>query len=154
MVNRQRFLRRYRGHIKKAVADAVNKRSITDMERGEKVSIPTRDTNEPVFGHGQGCVRHRIFPGNKEFNTGDKIPRPKGGGGQGAGEGSASNQGEGVEDFSLASLGRKLEEMKRTLPTYSGVKFRVSGFGLEVKELRVWGLGLWRQGCGASCFGN
>lgn len=101
MVNRQRFLRRYRGHIKKAVADAVNKRSITDMERGEKVSIPTRDTNEPVFGHGQGGVRHRIFPGNKEFNTGDKIPRPKGGSGEGAGEGKASNKGEGVEDFSF-----------------------------------------------------
>ncbi len=101
MVNRQRFLRRYRGHIKKAVSEAVNKRSITDMERGEKVSIPTRDTNEPVFGHGQGGVRHRIFPGNKEFASGDKIPRPKGGGGSGSGEGSASNQGEGVEDFSF-----------------------------------------------------
>ena len=101
MVNRQRFLRRYRGHIKKAVSDAVNKRSITDMERGEKVSIPTRDTNEPVFGNGQGGIRHRIFPGNKEFNAGDKIPRPKGGGGQGGGEGNASNQGEGMEDFSF-----------------------------------------------------
>ncbi len=36
-VNRQRFIRRYRSHIKRAVEDAVNRRSITDMERGEEV---------------------------------------------------------------------------------------------------------------------
>ena len=53
-VNRQRFIRRYRSHIKRAVEDAVNRRSITDMERGEEVSIPTRDISEPVFQHGQG----------------------------------------------------------------------------------------------------
>lgn len=102
MVNRQRFLRRYKNHIKKAVTDAVSKRSITDMERGEKISIPTRDTQEPVFGHGQGGARHRVLPGNKEFHAGDKVLRPKnGGGGGGAGEGNASNQGEGDDDFSF-----------------------------------------------------
>lgn len=139
MVNRQRFLRRYRGHIKKAVSDAVNKRSITDMERGEKVSIPTRDTNEPVFGNGQGGTRHRIFPGNKEFNAGDKIPRPKGGGGQGAGEGNASNQGEGMEDFSFyiskdEFLDYVFEDLalpnmvKKTLNAADELEFRRAGF--------------------------
>ena len=33
-VNRQRFLRRYRKHIREAVNDAVNRRSIKDMEQG------------------------------------------------------------------------------------------------------------------------
>lgn len=98
-VNRERFLRRYREHIKKAVADAVKKRSITDIERGESVSIPTRDIREPVFRHGQGGRREIVSPGNKEFTTGDRLPRPKGGAGGGAGEGEASNQGEGVDDF-------------------------------------------------------
>ncbi|HEX6592171.1 MAG TPA: DUF444 family protein, partial [Moraxellaceae bacterium] len=42
-VNRQRFLERYRQQIKEAVADAVTRRSITDMEHGESVAIPTRD---------------------------------------------------------------------------------------------------------------
>ena len=37
-VNRQRFLRRYRDHIKKAVEEAVGHRSITDMEHGEQIS--------------------------------------------------------------------------------------------------------------------
>lgn len=43
-VNRQRFLRRYKDHIKKAVDEAVGNRSITDMEHGEKISIPSRDS--------------------------------------------------------------------------------------------------------------
>src|SRR5690606_3104103 len=42
-VNRQRFLSRYRGHIKKAVEEAVGRRSITDMEHGEQITIPGRD---------------------------------------------------------------------------------------------------------------
>ncbi|MFN3586990.1 MAG: DUF444 family protein, partial [Moraxellaceae bacterium] len=63
-VNRQRFLDRYRRQIKDAVADAVTRRSITDMEHGEKVSIPTRDISEPVFHHGQGGEREMVHPGN------------------------------------------------------------------------------------------
>lgn len=101
MVNRQRFLRRYKNYIKEAVSDAVNKRSITDMERGEQVSIPTRSTHEPIIGHGPGGKQQRVFPGNKEFNTGDKIDKPQGGGGSGSGDGQASNQGEGEDDFSF-----------------------------------------------------
>ncbi|WP_304440004.1 YeaH/YhbH family protein, partial [Oleiphilus sp. HI0061] len=99
-VNRERFLRRYREHIKKAVSDAVGKRSITDMERGEKISIPSKDLDEPVFNSGQGGVREAVNPGNKEFNTGDQLPRPPGGaGGGGAGEGEASDSGEGMDEF-------------------------------------------------------
>jgi uncharacterized sporulation protein YeaH/YhbH (DUF444 family) len=96
-VNRQRFLRRYRGHIEEAVRDAVNKRSIQDMERGEQVTIPGKDISEPVFHHGQGGDRSVVHPGNKEFVTGDRFQRPKGGGGSGNGE--ASNSGEGNDDF-------------------------------------------------------
>lgn len=100
MVNRQRFLRRYKSHIKDAVSDAVNKRSITDMERGEQVSIPSRSTHEPMISHGQGGKQHKIFPGNKEFSTGDQIEKPQGGS-AGSGSGQASNQGEGEDDFSF-----------------------------------------------------
>ena len=97
-VNRQRFLKRYRKHIKRAVSDAVSKRSITDMERGENIGIPQKDIEEPTFGHGQGGIRSRVLPGNREFNAGDKLQRPQGGGG-GAGNGSASDSGEGMDDF-------------------------------------------------------
>ena len=96
-VNRQRFLKRFRKHIKEAVTDAVNKRSITDMERGEEISIPKKDISEPIFRQGKGGKHHRVLPGNKEFVRGDRIDRPKGGSGGGGGQ--ASNQGEGMDDF-------------------------------------------------------
>ncbi len=96
-VNRQRFLKRFRKHIKDAVADAVSKRSITDIDRGEEISIPRKDISEPVFRHGRGGSQRRVLPGNKEFVRGDRIKRPSGGGGGGGGK--ASNQGEGMDEF-------------------------------------------------------
>ncbi|EGR0664355.1 YeaH/YhbH family protein [Vibrio cholerae] len=99
-VNRQRFLRRYKEQIKESVADAVNRRSITNTESGEDVSIPTRDIKEPMFHQGKGGVRERVHPGNDQFIRGDKIDRPKGGQGSGgSGESEASADGEGSDDF-------------------------------------------------------
>ncbi len=97
-VNRQRFLERYKKHIRKAVSDAVDARSITDMERGEEVTIPADDVSEPIFHHGQGGSRSIVHPGNKEFVQGDRIARPEGGAG-GGGAGDASDSGEGEDDF-------------------------------------------------------
>jgi hypothetical protein len=97
-VNRQRFIRRYKTQLKRAVADAVNRRSITDIDSGEKVGIPSKDISEPVFHHGPGGTRDMIHPGNKEFMPGDRIQRPEGGAGGGGGSG-ASNSGEGEDDF-------------------------------------------------------
>ena len=96
-VNRQRFIRRYKTQLKRAVADAVNRRSITDIESGEKVGIPSRDISEPVFHHGPGGTRDMVHPGNKDFMPGDRIRRPEGGAG-GGGSG-ASDSGEGEDDF-------------------------------------------------------
>jgi len=97
-VNRQRFIRRFKSQIKKAVAEAMNGRSITDIDNGEKINIPARDLSEPVFSHGPGGRREAIHPGNKEFTTGDRIARPPGGSGADGG-GQASNTGEGEDDF-------------------------------------------------------
>jgi len=101
LVNRQRFLQRHKKHIKEAVNNIINKRSITDMDRGEKISIPSRDTQEPTIHHGQGGRNHRVYPGNKEFAQGDRIKKPQGGAGSGSGDGQASNQGEGEDEFSF-----------------------------------------------------
>ncbi|MFA7555304.1 MAG: YeaH/YhbH family protein [Spongiibacteraceae bacterium] len=98
-VNRQRFLRRYKNHIKRAVSDAIGQRSITDMDKGEQITIPNQDIQEPVFGHGPGGKRTIIHPGNKDFIKGDSLPRRQSGGG-GAG-GKAGNSGEGMDDFAF-----------------------------------------------------
>lgn len=98
-VNRQRFIKRYKQQIKRAVSDAVGKRSVTDLESGEQISIPARDITEPIFHTGRGGSRDIVHPGNDQFTAGDKIDRPPGGGGNGSGEGDASNEGEGQDEF-------------------------------------------------------
>ena len=99
-VNRQRFIRRYKNQIKESVADAITKRSVSDVESGEQITIPKKDLSEPIFHQGQGGIRDRVHPGNDQFTPGDKIPKPPQGGGQGgSGQGDASDSGEGEDDF-------------------------------------------------------
>lgn len=95
-VNRRKFIHRFRSQIKKAVADAINERSVTDLDKGEKVSIPAKDTSEPFFRHGQEGYHERVHPGNKEFQQGDRIARPESGSGRGN---EASDSGEGQDEF-------------------------------------------------------
>ncbi len=98
-VNRQRFLRRFKKQIRRAVNDAIGERSIRDLDNGEDVSIPAHDLSEPHFQHGSGGIWEQVFSGNDQFMSGDKIKRPSGGGGGGGGGGRASNEGEGEDDF-------------------------------------------------------
>ena len=92
-VNRQRFLRRYKSQIKKAISEQINKRSVTDLDSGENISIPSRDIREPTFRNGDGGVRERVYPGNKEFVTGDRVKRPLSGEGKGQGRRASDSGG-------------------------------------------------------------
>jgi len=98
-VNRSRFIQRFKGQIRKAVSDAVNKRGMRDLDNGEKISIPGKDIGEPQFEHGQGGVWEVVRPGNDRFHRGDQVERPQGGGAGGKGKGQASNEGESLDEF-------------------------------------------------------
>lgn len=135
-VNRQRFLRRYRDQIREAVSDAVSNRSIKDIDKGGKVSIPTKDINEPVIHHGEGGYNNRVLPGNKHFSEGDKIPRPQGGSGSGGGK-NASDSGEGEDDFSFTlSQEEFLDFMFDGLELPNLIKRQLSGIE-EFKKVRA-----------------
>ena len=99
-VNRERFLRRYKEHVRHAVKDMVAKRSIADMDQGGEVRVPSKDVSEPAFRHGRGGDWETVHPGNREFVKGDKIARPDGGGGGGGGEGEPG-RGQSVDEFSF-----------------------------------------------------
>ena len=96
--NRQRFLRRFKAQIRKAAAEAITRRSVTDIESGEQVHIPRRDVSEPTFRHGEGGRREGVLPGNADYVSGDRIPRPPGGGG-GSGDGEPGDQPGGEDGF-------------------------------------------------------
>jgi hypothetical protein len=97
--NRQRFLTRARAEVKGAVPEATRRRKVGDLEGSEKISIPTKGIAEPSFRYSRGTGKREIIvPGNREFITGDKIPRPPSGEG-GGGRGEASPDGEGEDAF-------------------------------------------------------
>ncbi|NMM27524.1 MAG: YeaH/YhbH family protein [Glaciimonas sp.] len=104
-VNRERFLHRYKSQIRGAVERAIKGRSITDMESGEKVSIPAKDVNEPSFGHAHGGIWEPVHPGNKEYQKGDRVQRPKSGAGSGSGQ--AGNSDQITEDDFIFELTRE-----------------------------------------------
>ena len=99
--NRMRFLKRTRTRIKEAVDKAVRERTIGDAAKGGSVSIPSDGINEPVFHDSDsGGDRQRVMPGNKEFVSGDRIDKPKGGqGGRGR---KGADDGDGDDDFTFA----------------------------------------------------
>jgi uncharacterized sporulation protein YeaH/YhbH (DUF444 family) len=98
-LNRQRFLQRFNKQIKKAISDAVCKRSITNIDAGEKIMIPSKDVSEPVFKHKAGGKQDTIYAGNKEFVKGDRIKKPTVE--EQSTESQASNTGEGMDNFSF-----------------------------------------------------
>src|SRR5665213_2690291 len=101
--NRQRFIERARAEVKGAVQDALRKRKVADVAHGEKIAIPTRGINEPVFHHSRRTGRtDHVVPGNKEYVRGDEIPRPQGGGDGGGRDGSPDGGGEDSFEFTLS----------------------------------------------------
>ena len=97
--NRQRFLKRARAQIKEAVNKSLRDRSLKEVEKGEKISIPSKSTSEPRFRiDPETGQRDVVHPGNKEFSAGDKIKKPPRGGGQGKGK-KASTDGDGEDSF-------------------------------------------------------
>src|ERR1700710_2074862 len=99
--NRMRFLKRTRTQIKEAVDRAVRERTIGDAAKGGSVSIPSDGISEPFFHNANsGGDRQRVLPGNKEFVSGDLIPKPNGG--RGGKPKDAADSGDGEDAFSFA----------------------------------------------------
>ena len=52
--------------------------------------------------HGSGGINKKVLPGNKDFSTGDRMPKPQGGGGGGTGNGEPGEGEDGEDDFIFA----------------------------------------------------
>jgi uncharacterized sporulation protein YeaH/YhbH (DUF444 family) len=101
LANRQRFIRRAKSLIRKAVHESTASRSIKDADEAGEVSLPAQGVHEATFRRGQaGGVRDYLLPGNKEYVRGDTIPRPPPGAGGSGSEGSPD--GDGQDDFRFA----------------------------------------------------
>ncbi len=144
--NRQRFLRRARAQVRRAVREASSSRSIKDAGKGGEVSIPAGGVHEPHLRRAsQGGARDYVLPGNKKYVTGDTIPRPDQGGGQGS---KASDSGEGEDEFRFALsdeeyLDLYLEDLelpdlaKRQVTGATSVLWRQAGYSVSGPPSRI-----------------
>ncbi|MFC4172844.1 YeaH/YhbH family protein [Microvirga sp. GCM10011540] len=135
--NRQRFLRRAKAHVQRAVRDGSGERSISDLEKSGEIIIPAEGVREPRFRRSAtGGLRDYVLPGNKRFVEGDALEREVGGSGSSP---SASSGGE-EEDEVRFILSREefldlfLEDLelpnlaKRRLATSEVQGFRRAGY--------------------------
>lgn len=107
--NRQRLLKRIEGQIKKALPDIVKGTNVKDLtSSNERVKIPVKGINEPQFTYDKDSGERRaVHPGNKEYDEGDLIKKPKGGGGGGSGQGKGSNDPTIGEDEFTVTISRE-----------------------------------------------
>ncbi len=99
-VNRERFIRRFKDDIKRAVDDEIGKRGIKDIGKGGRITIPGRGLKEPHLVHDNDSGnRDFVLPGNRELIPGDQIKRPEDGEGQG--QGDEAGEGESQDSFSF-----------------------------------------------------
>jgi hypothetical protein len=144
--NRQRFLRRARAQVRRAVREASSTRSIKDAGKGGEISIPAGGVHEPHLHRSrQGGVRDYLLPGNKKYSEGDNIPRPDQQGGQGS---KASDSGEGEDEFRFALsdeeyLDLYLEDLelpdlaKRQIAGAQSVQWRQAGYSTAGPPSRI-----------------
>lgn len=96
--NRQRFLKRARGELKRIINDRVRTGKISDVDADQTVPVPARGTSEPHFQHDHETgQREHVLPGNKAFVTGDRIRKPQGG--AGGSPSDPSDSGDTEDDF-------------------------------------------------------
>jgi hypothetical protein len=136
--NRQRFLRRTRVEVRRAVDKAVAERSIVDASKGGAVSIPTEGIGEPQFHlSNESGEREYVRPGNKDFVAGDRIDKPKGGAGGSGREGAESGSDQDPFSFALTEaefLDILFEDLelpdlvKASLKDVSAKEFRRAGY--------------------------
>lgn len=95
--NRQRFLRRARDELKRAINERVRSGKIDAVGEDQVIPIPRKGIGEPTFQRApHSGRREEVLPGNKTFGTGDRIPRPAAGSGKGS---DPSSSGDGEDDF-------------------------------------------------------
>lgn len=144
--NRQRFLRRARAQVRKAVREASSARSIKDAGKGGEVSIPSGGVHEPHLRRSsQGGVRDYVLPGNKKYIEGDAIARPQQGGGKGS---QASDSGDSEDEFRFALTDEEyldlyLEDLelpdlaKRQVTGATSVLWRQAGYSVSGPPSRL-----------------
>ena len=101
LANRQRFLERVRGDVKRAVADTIARRRVAEVDTDEEVRVRVDGIEEPGFATTPEGEHDYVLPGTGTLNRGDRIRKPQGGGGRGSGRKAGRGSGEDAFEFTL-----------------------------------------------------
>jgi uncharacterized sporulation protein YeaH/YhbH (DUF444 family) len=93
--NRQKFLRRAKGLMQRAVKESSQKKDIKDVLEGGEVKVPMDGLSEPSFQR-SSRPRDIVLPGNKNFSEGDILPRS---GDEGGGSPNGPGEGDSEDAF-------------------------------------------------------
>lgn len=148
--NRARYVRRVREQVKEAVKEIIRDGNIQDTlgSGPKKVRVNKKDLSQPTFEHdAQGGVRDRVLPGNKNFDAGDRLPKPRDGEGKGSGSrGSPDGEGEDEFEFTLSKeefLDLFFEDLelpdlvKKDMVTVDSYVMRRAGFSTDGNPSRL-----------------
>jgi uncharacterized sporulation protein YeaH/YhbH (DUF444 family) len=155
--NRQRFLRRAKSLVQRAVRQSSENRGIEGVLQGGEVTIPLDGLDEPRLRRGGDGIADQVLPGNKEFIEGDILPRSRKRGGKpkDAGEGANEDAFRFVltreefldlflDDLELPDLAkRRLAEGENETPRRAG--YSVSGSPANIAVNRTMRLALARR---------
>jgi uncharacterized sporulation protein YeaH/YhbH (DUF444 family) len=101
LANRQRFLERVRGDVKRAVADTIARRRVADIDTEEEVRVRVDGTEEPGFTTTPEGEHDYVLPGPGTLNRGDRIRKPSGGASGGGGRRAGRGSGQDAFEFTL-----------------------------------------------------
>lgn len=104
IINRNRYIRRVKEQVKRAVKELIRNGKISDNVSptgGSKKITIKKTLKKPHFDHAKdGGIKERVLPGNKEYVQGDKLPKPKSEDGSNSNKGSPD--GEGEDSFTIS----------------------------------------------------
>ncbi|MBI3020302.1 MAG: YeaH/YhbH family protein [Parcubacteria group bacterium] len=109
--NERRYLEKQKEAMREAVRRKVAEGGLKELgsSGGKRLRMKVRGTEEPSIHHDpESGVSDRVFPGNKKYTQGDRIPRPDGGGGNGR---EGSPDGEGEDDFYFELSNAEFQEI-------------------------------------------
>ena len=101
LANRERFLKRVREDVKRAVSDTIARRRIADVDSEDEVRVRVDGTEEPAFGTTGEGEHDYVLPGPGTLNRGDRLPKPSGGAADGSGSRAGRGRGEDPFEFVL-----------------------------------------------------
>lgn len=95
--SRQRFIKKAKDQVRRAVNDAVGNTNIKDFGKGKvRVPVSNKDISEPTFQHDHKTgQRKAVIPGNRDYVEGDQVEKPQ----DDEGGSGASRDGDGEDEF-------------------------------------------------------